>query len=248
MLAAARAGIPYTPLNYRLAADQIAELVARFDDPIVTVPPYHVMGVAAILNNVYMGRRMVFLPSFSAQAWLELARAERVTSGTLVPTMMARMVRHLDGRPADVPTLKSIVYGGSRTARSVLEQALRAFPGVDFMHGYGLTETRAGITTLTAEDHRAALSSGDPRVAERLGSAGRAVAGVELQIRDDTIIRGGENIAPAEIEDVLDQHPMVDAAAVVGLPDDEWGERVVAAVVARPGVTSAELATSSGLD
>ncbi|MGX1675494.1 class I adenylate-forming enzyme family protein [Streptomyces sp. NPDC055400] len=48
---------------------------------------------------------------------------------------------------------------------------------------------------------------------------------------DDTIIRGGENIAPAEIEEVLRAHPAVADAAVTGLPDEEWGERIAAAVV-----------------
>jgi Acyl-CoA synthetases (AMP-forming)/AMP-acid ligases II len=47
----------------------------------------------------------------------------------------------------------------------------------------------------------------------------------------DTIIRGGENIAPAEIEDVLLAHPGIVEAAVVGLPDPEWGHRIVAIVV-----------------
>lgn len=52
---------------------------------------------------------------------------------------------------------------------------------------------------------------------------------------DDTIIRGAENIAPAEIEDVLLRHADVVDAVVVGLPDEEWGQRIEAAVVARPG-------------
>jgi acyl-CoA synthetase (AMP-forming)/AMP-acid ligase II len=380
LMSAARAGLPFTPINYRLAADQIAELLDRFDDPLiisdadpgrphlpvaqfcaraaqtqpgelpavdpgavavvlftsgttakpkavllrhstlsayvrrataalqtqpgdttlVAVPPYHVMGVVGVLNAFYAGRRMVFLPTFSAAGWLELARAERVTSATLVPTMVARIVRHLDGGTADVPDLRAMVYGGSKMPRSVLEQALRAFPTTDFVNGYGLTETSAGITALTPDDHRAALASDDPAISARLGSAGKAAAGIELQIRDadgrilrtdevgelwvrgatvsgeystgsvldpegwfptrdhahidadgylfvhgrldDTIIRGGENIAPAEIEEVLDAHPAVHAVAVVGLPDDEWGQRIAAVVVAEPGTTGAELA------
>lgn len=56
---------------------------------------------------------------------------------------------------------------------------------------------------------------------------------------DDTIIRGAENIAPAEIEDVLLRHPAVSDVAVVGLPDDEWGQRIEAVVVLRPGATVA---------
>jgi acyl-CoA synthetase (AMP-forming)/AMP-acid ligase II len=52
--------------------------------------------------------------------------------------------------------------------------------------------------------------------------------------KDDMIIRGGENIAPAEVEAVLQSHPAVDEAAVVGVPDVEWGQRVAACVVLRP--------------
>jgi acyl-CoA synthetase (AMP-forming)/AMP-acid ligase II len=52
---------------------------------------------------------------------------------------------------------------------------------------------------------------------------------------DDVIIRGGENISPAEIEDALLRHEAVATAAVFGIPDEEWGEKIVASVVASPG-------------
>ena len=53
--------------------------------------------------------------------------------------------------------------------------------------------------------------------------------------KDDMIIRGGENIAPAEIESVLLSHPAVEEAAVIGVPDVEWGQQVAAFVALRPG-------------
>ena len=58
---------------------------------------------------------------------------------------------------------------------------------------------------------------------------------------DDVIVRGGENMSPGEIEDVLLAHPTVADAAVVGIPDEQWGEAVAAAVVAKKG---AEIDTS----
>ncbi len=53
--------------------------------------------------------------------------------------------------------------------------------------------------------------------------------------KDDMIIRGGENIAPAEIETVLMSHPAVDEAAVIGVPSVEWGQTIKGYVVLRPG-------------
>jgi acyl-CoA synthetase (AMP-forming)/AMP-acid ligase II len=62
---------------------------------------------------------------------------------------------------------------------------------------------------------------------------------------DDVIVRGAENLSPGEIEDCLLSHPAVADAAVVGVPDQEWGETVGAAIVLEPGqsATAEELQT-----
>jgi acyl-CoA synthetase (AMP-forming)/AMP-acid ligase II len=253
---------------------------------LVSVPPYHIAGVANAVSNVYAARRIVYLPAFTPAAWLDTVRGEGITHAMVVPTMLARIVEHLGDAGGDgdaaCPTLRSLAYGGARMPPSVLERALRTFSGTDFVNAYGLTETSSTIAVLGPDDHRAALA-GDEVARGRLASAGRLVPGIEVDVRDgeiwvrgeqvsgeylgldaalddsgwfptrdrgwvdadgylfvegradDTIIRGGENIAPAEIEDALLAHPAVAEAAVVGLPDEEWGQRLAAAVVLRAG-------------
>ena len=259
------------------------------DAALVAVPPYHVAGLMNLLTNLYSGRRVVYLDAFDAQDWLRTVRQERVTHAMVVPTMLARIVAGIPGETADAPTLRSLAYGGSRAPRPVVEQALRTFPGTGFANAYGLTETASSIAVLGPDDHREALASADPAVRDRLGSVGRALPGIEIQIRteddrpvqdgatglvfvrgdqisgeyggrsaldpegwfatrdrgrldadgylfiegraDDTIIRGGENIAPAEIEDVLLSFPGITEAAVLGVADPEWGQRIVAVLV-----------------
>ncbi len=263
---------------------------------LVAVPPYHVAGLTNVISNVYAGRRIVYLDRFDPGEWLDAVRTHGVTQAMVVPTMLARIVEHLgDTTDAAAPTLRNLSYGGARMPVPVLERAMALFPGVNFVNAYGLTETSSTIALLGPDDHRAAFESQDPAVRARLGSVGRPLPGIELEIRDedgnptgagepglifvrgdqvsgeysgstendsegwfatrdrgwldpdgylfiegradDTIIRGGENIAPAEIEDVLLTHPDVADVAVVGPPDEEWGQRLVGVVVPAPGTT-----------
>jgi long-chain acyl-CoA synthetase len=78
----------------------------------------------------------------------------------------------------------------------------------------------------------------------RTGDLGALDADGFLTLKDrskDLIITGGSNVYPREVEEALLAHPKVREVAVVGLPDPEWGERVVACVVAEPGTEAAEL-------
>ena len=68
----------------------------------------------------------------------------------------------------------------------------------------------------------------------RLAADGRLTVSGRL---DDVVITGGVNVAPAAVEAVLREHPDVDDAVVFGRPDDEWGQRVVAAVVPAAGAS-----------
>lgn len=261
---------------------------------LVCVPPYHIAGIAAVLSSIYAMRRIALLPAFDPDAWLALAASERVTNAFVVPTMLARIIARIDeGVKPDLSALQAIAYGGGRMPLELIERALQLFPRTQFTNAYGLTETSSTIALLGPEDHRAAAASSDPAVRARLGSVGRPLPTVEIEIRDedghrlapgqpgeiyvrgeqvsgeyrersaldadgwfptrdagwldeegylflagradDVIVRGGENISPGEIEEVLMSHPAIADAVAVGVPSTEWGEAVGIAVTVRPG-------------
>jgi len=261
---------------------------------LVSVPPYHIAGIATVMSSVYACRRVVQLPDFSPVAWLDLCERERVTNAFVVPTMLSRIIDHLDAiqHEPSVKSLRALAYGGGRMPLKVIERALELFPSVGFTNAYGLTETSSTIALLDPNDHREAFDSIDPASRARLGSVGKPLPSVEIEIRDeqgsvlgpdepgeiyvrgpqvsgeylernalsdegwfptrdagmldadgylylsgradDVIVRGGENISPAEVEDVLLTHDAVSDAAVVAIPSVEWGETVAAAVVLKP--------------
>jgi fatty-acyl-CoA synthase len=262
---------------------------------LVSVPPYHVAGIAAVVSSLFTGRRVAYIENFTPQAWVANVEAQRVTHAMVVPTMLGRVLDVVETVGAKLPTLRHVSYGGGRMPIEVIQRAMRDLPEVDFVNAYGLTETSSTISVLGPDDHRHAAASEHPHVQARLGSVGRPHGGVEVSVRDedgspvpagesgeiwvrgaqvsgeyvgrqsratdgwfptndgghfdadgflyiegrldDVIVRGGENISPGEIEDVLRTHPAVDDVAVLGVPSSEWGEQVAALVVTRNEIT-----------
>ena len=265
---------------------------------LVSVPPYHIAGISAILTGIYSGRRIVHMPAFTPEGWVAAAAREKISHAMVVPTMLGRILDVIEAKGQRLPHLKALSYGGGRMPQVTIERALKLLPHVDYVNAYGLTETSSTIAVLGPEDHREAIGSADPKVRRRLGSVGKPLPTLELEIRgpngevlppgvsgeiyvrgeqvsgeylskkviredgwfptndggfldedgylyvegrlDDVIVRGGENMSPGEIEDVLRQHPNVGDVAVLGVPDNEWGEKVAAVIVAKNGQPSTE--------
>jgi acyl-CoA synthetase (AMP-forming)/AMP-acid ligase II len=260
---------------------------------LVSVPPYHIAGISAILTAAYGGRRIVYLPAFTAEDWVATAAREAITHAMVVPTMLDRILDVMAETGETLPALRALSYGGGKMPEPVIARALAMLPHVDFVNAYGLTETSSTIALLGAEDHRAAFASGDPLIRRRIASVGQPLPSVELEIRredgsrcipgehgeihvrgeqvsgeylhkkaiaddgwfatndagwldeggylfvegrlDDVIVRGGENISPGEIEDMLRGFDDIADCAVLGIPCEKWGEKVVAVVVSRSG-------------
>jgi fatty-acyl-CoA synthase len=131
----------------------------------VSVPPYHIAGIAAVLSSVWSGRRLVYLPQFSAEAWVDLAAREAVTHAMVVPTMLGRILEVLVER--------------DEQAAGAAPPLLRRGPHAD---GPGRAGPRAAAPRRPGQrlrahrdqlHHRRPRSRGPPR-GHRLGRARRA--------------------------------------------------------------------------
>lgn len=212
------------------------------------VPLFHVAGFAMIARSAALGTQLEVHDGFDPDA-VAASAADLVS---LVPTQLRRL---LDAG-ADIARFDRILLGGSAIPGRLIEEAADA--GGKIIRTYGMTETCGGVvydgtplrevavrtdpdgvieisspTLMTG--YRRATDLTAERLAEgwfRTDDLGRIENGSLVVVGrvDDKIISGGEKISPAEVRRALLEHPGVEEAVVVGVPDIEWGEAVGAVV------------------
>ena len=225
------------------------------------MPLSHVGGLMILARSAAAASTVVLEP-FDAERAARQLREGDITLASLVPTMLARIL-DAGGRPG--PRLRRIMLGGGPVAPALLRRAADA--GFPVSQTYGLTEACSTVTLADPGDLETAgralpgtgltiaqdgeiFISGPTVVGEwdalRTGDLGRLDEQGRLTVigrKSDTIVTGGENVAPAEVEAVLEEHPLVAEAGVFGRPHPQWGESVTALVVAEgeQAPTAAEL-------
>jgi o-succinylbenzoate---CoA ligase len=239
-------------------ASALGSAVALGLDPaerwLCPMPLTHVGGLSIPIRSAIYATTAVLHDRYDSEAVLDelMNPGRRITLISLVPTMLSRL---LDDGLQSPPTLRWALLGGGPIAPALLERARAA--GVPVAPTYGMTEAcsqiatfgwpLAGVEIMTSSDEvlvRGAIVSAGA-VADggwlHTGDLGRFDERNRLEIigrKADTIVTGGENVAPAEVEATLLEHPAVADAAVHPRADPEWGEAVVATVVLRDGATA----------
>ncbi len=218
------------------------------------LPLAHVGGLSILVRSAIYATTAVVHPGFDTEAVRAALEHDGITVVSLVPTTLARL---LDAGLARPPDLRCALVGGAPLAPALAARALAA--GIPVSQTYGCSEACSQVTTQAPGDGRA--DAGPPLFCTRVrihdgeiqvcgptvapaagpwlatGDLGELVDG-RLRVtgrRADTIVSGGENVAPTEVEAVLVEHAAVAEAAVLGVPDPEWGEAIRALVVLRPG-------------
>jgi O-succinylbenzoic acid--CoA ligase len=250
--------------NHLASAQASAANLGVHDDDawLGVLPLFHVGGLQVLLRSAIYGTTAVIEPGFDPQRVRALLEGGAVTLASFVPTMITRLREA--GWSGTAPRLRAALIGGGPVPGELLDWA--ADHGVPLLPTYGMTETASQIVTAAGPGAHArplpgvelsTTSEGElvvlgPMVSAgalsddgwlHTGDRGHVDAGGNVHVEGrigDTIITGGENVAAAEVEDALLSHPGVRDAGVVGRPDDEWGQVVVAYVVA-DGVSDDEL-------
>ena len=170
-------GVIHTYNNYYWKClDHVAALQLTAGDRLLVAGPLYHVGAFDLpgLAVLIAGGMLCVLREFDPEAALETIARERLTGSWMAPVMLNRLLAHAGRERFDLSSLRWLIGGGERTP----EQRIREFTGL-FRHGryidaYGLTESCAGDTLMEAGMEIA-----------KIGSVGRAVPHVEIEIRDD---------------------------------------------------------------
>jgi long-chain acyl-CoA synthetase len=148
-------------------------------------PMFHAGGAMGTMGMPCSGGTTVIHGAFDPARLIEDCERHEVTHLGLVPTMIGMAVNHPTFDAAKFASVRMIGYGASPMPAGLLDHVMRVLPDASLMQTYGMTEACAVLTCLTAEDHR--------RGGEILRSAGRALPGVALSVRDvdGTVVPAG---------------------------------------------------------
>lgn len=254
-------GVRLTLRNHVASAAGCAEsLNSKAGDRwLLVLSPHHVGGLAVLFRSVVLDQPVVAVPRFSEELVIEALERERPALVSLVPAMLSRLLPAgaapalhrcrailVGGAPAPAATVVEWVetglpvcasYGMTETCSQVTVVPPGRARELAGTAGIAHSQARLGI-------HEGMVLVGGPVVSPgylrgpieqplRTGDLGRIEDGV-LTVTgraDDTIITGGENVHPEEVEAVLRAHPGVRDAALVGRPDPVWGAVLEALVV-----------------
>lgn len=231
---------------------------------VLNLPPGYVAGVQVLFRSVRAGTEPVVQADDLAGALAAMSGPRRYVS--VVPTQLVRLLED-DRETTTLAGFDAVLVGGGPLDPQFRSRAESA--GVRVVQTYGMSETCGGcvydgrpldgVAVKIDGDGQVLLAGpvlfdgyeGDPeRTAAvlaggwlRTSDLGELDADGGLRILgrvDDVVISGGVKVPPQAVERMLAAHPSVASAFVVGLPDREWGERVVAAVTLRGDVPSLE--------
>lgn len=202
------------------------------------LPLSHIAGLAVVVRAMALDMPLEVHERFDADAVVDAAR-RGFTLTTVVPTALARFDPSIFRRiivgssapPAFVPPNCHVSYGMTETGSAVVLDG-HALPGVELRVVDGEIQVRGEMLLRCYRDGT------DPRTPDGwlpTDDAGELSPDGVLSVhgrRGDLIITGGENVWPVPVEKVLHELPEVAEVAIVGRPDDEWGQVVTAVAVA----------------
>jgi o-succinylbenzoate---CoA ligase len=254
--------LTYGNLLWSALGSAVALGLDRDERWLCALPLSHVGGLSILVRSAIYATSAVVHERFETERVLSALREQDVTLVSLVATTLARL---LDAGLAQPPALRCALTGGGPVPAGLVERARAAGVPVSMTYGLTEScsqVTTSPVAALARGDYSAGpalfctrvqiaadgeILAAGPTVAPNAladdgwlhtGDLGALDERARLSVsgrKADTIISGGENVAPSEVEAVLEGHADVLEAAVVGLPDERWGEVVTAIVVARSG-------------